>query len=125
MVAGVERDGCGVDPLGRCFRRGRLAGCFPFTDTEIQPGTFEKFALLRISFQDGTKRGCGAREVVALKRLNAAFVDGAPPRKTPAFSEAAANSERAALDSACRSPPVASTLAPSSCELFSSGVPVV
>ena len=74
-VAGVQRDGRGVDPFGRCLGAGWPAGGFTLADLQIEPRALDELALVRVPLNDAAEAVGGRREVVALQRADACLVD--------------------------------------------------
>ena len=74
LVAGVERNGCGVDTFFGGPRRGFARRQLAFADLQIEPGALEQLPLIRVPFDHHTQRVGGGTEVVALERLESPFV---------------------------------------------------
>src|SRR3954454_9951671 len=76
VIARIEGDRRGVDPLCRRFGSRRLPRGLSLADTEIEPGAFEQFPFLRVAIENGAKEPGGPVVVVALEGLHATLVNG-------------------------------------------------
>jgi len=61
VIAGIERDGRGIYAfLGGLGSGRRLAGRLAFAHTQVEAGSFQQLALLRIALENGSEEGGGA-----------------------------------------------------------------
>ena len=75
VIAGVQRDGRGIDALRGVLGPAAGARGFALADPQIEARALQQLALLGVALDDGPEEPGGGLEVVPLERLDAALVD--------------------------------------------------
>src|SRR5262245_61242992 len=86
-IARVQCDCCGVNRLGGRLRSGGSPRRFPLAHLQIQPGSLDQLALVRISLNDVPEVGGRAAKIMTLQPSDAGLVQSQglverwPPRR--------------------------------------------